>query len=281
MAEQEELERRPKVVAEIAAALTRDPASWVASAKAAESRGGFASETIVHLVRHVRAKPQQRRVMGELILALDQRVTRLVARWARGFDETGAEEIALEIGRAIIELVLGEGPPRTCEFLECSFDTAVKRRILNAVEKRDNRPKLHEVAWARRRAAWSEAYETAREEADQTGREPDVPRPPPEPGDSGATDVAMGVSPEAALATAEEGSRRPELLRAGLAAIKDPRHREALILHHFEGWPIESEDPDVETLCTRYDLEGRQVRRWIATAIAQAQRAMETHDDEP
>jgi DNA-directed RNA polymerase specialized sigma24 family protein len=237
--------RRPSVDDEIAHALARDPSTWGA---------GFESETIVHLVRHLHATSASWRVMGDLILILDRRVTRIVARHARGFDEVTTEEIALEVGRAVIELCLGEGPPRAADFLEASFSTAVKRRTLDAVVKRKHLAKPHEVAVAERRAR--------------------NPRPHDTPRDLEGMDGQTVADPEEALRSGGDAPAA-EMIRKGLAAIEDPRHREAVILHHLKGWPISVEDPKVATLCTHFGVTDRAIRKWIATAFAEMRRAIQ------
>jgi DNA-directed RNA polymerase specialized sigma24 family protein len=240
------------VTDEIAQALARDPSKW--------ARGGYESETIVHLVRHLRASKENARVMGDLILVLDRRVTRIVARWARGFDEVTTEEIALEVGRAVIEICLGEGPPRAADFLEASFTTGVKRRTLDAVAKRRHLAKPYEVAAAERRA--------------------EKPRRHDQPRDLEGVEGQTVADPEEAL---RSGGDPPaaDKIRAGLAAIQDPRHREAVILHHLKGWPITDKDPTVPTLCEHFGVTDRAIRKWIATAFAEMRRAITTGGDPP
>jgi DNA-directed RNA polymerase specialized sigma24 family protein len=82
------------------------------------------------------------------------------------------------------------------------------------------------------------------------------------------------LDPERALIARQQAVLGPEAIRAALANVRDPRHREAVVLHHLEGWPIVDQDPAIETLCKRFGVGDRQIRTWIATAFAQMRRAI-------
>jgi DNA-directed RNA polymerase specialized sigma24 family protein len=261
--------RRPAVIAEIESALPRPPATWVALANTPESRGGMSSEAMVHLVRRLRHEPDARRVFGQLALALDGRIAKVVQRWARGFDQVTTEEIALDVGRLVLELCIGDGSAQAADFLEASFSVGVKRHTLHAVEKRRRVPKPHAVAAA---LAKLERGERPVEGDGGPGGDPD---PEDDRGDLGGdprTDTAH--DPERTLVAAEASARTPEAIRAALAHVKNPRHREAVVLHHLEGWPITDQDPYTETLCRHFGVSDRQIRTWIATAFAQMRKSL-------
>jgi DNA-directed RNA polymerase specialized sigma24 family protein len=238
--------RRPEVLDEIRQALARDPSTW--------ARSGFQPETMAHLVRHLRAEKANARVMGDLILAVDRHVTRIVARFARGYDRVTTEEIALEVGRGVMELCLGEGPPNQAEFLEASFLTAVKRRTIDAVNKRNYAAKAYEAAMAVRKV--------------------EKPRPHDKPPDLEGVQGETVADPEEVLLSDADPPPAAEKIRLGLAAIKDPRHREAVILHYLKGWPISDKDPMALTLCSHFDVTDRAIRKWIATAFGEMRRAI-------
>jgi hypothetical protein len=59
-----------------------------------------------------------------------------------------------------------------------------------------------------------------------------------------------------------------------LAAVSDPRHREAVMLHHLHGWPITDKDPETPTLCKHFDMTARQIQNWIRTAFDEMRAAV-------
>jgi DNA-directed RNA polymerase specialized sigma24 family protein len=59
------------------------------------------------------------------------------------------------------------------------------------------------------------------------------------------------------------------LILEALEAIRDPRHREAFVLHCYSGWPIESIDPGDPSLSQLYNRTPRMVRNWLRTADRQ------------
>jgi DNA-directed RNA polymerase specialized sigma24 family protein len=228
---------------------------WVAAAKRGEGVRGMSSEAAAHLVRHLAERPDQRRVVGELVVALDARVTRIAARWTRGLDETTKEEIAIEVGQSIMELLLG---PRTerADILESLFLTAVKTRVLDAIDKRRRQAKPHEVAVAERKRANPKKYET------------------PEEAFGIDDETEEAIDPETRLIEAESAVDAGDAIRKALDHVKNPKHREAVVLHHLRGWPITDQDPATDTLCKRFGVGDRQIREWIATAFAQMRRAI-------
>jgi hypothetical protein len=248
-AEGRTLTRRAAVEAEIVAALTQAPKAWAAMAKRAEGPRGMSSEAIVHLVRHLAPRLDQRVAMGELLLVLDTRVCAVTRRFARGFDPTTTEEIALEVGQSVMEIMLGPESERS-DFLEASFREAVKGRVLNAVEKRRHMAKPHEVAKAGAKRKNPKKYEIVDE--------------------AFGIDDAHATDPQKRFLEAESEA----LVRNAIDRVKNPKHREAVILHHLRGWPITDQDPDAHSLCHHFGVSDRQIREGIATAFAQMRRAI-------
>jgi hypothetical protein len=244
------LVRRAEVEAEITAALTQDPKAWVAMAKRTE---GMCSETMVHLVRHLAARADQSRVMGELLLVLDARVCSIARRFARGFDETTTEEIALEVAQSLMELMLGQDRERG-DFLEVSFRGAVKGRVIDAADKRRRVAKPYEVLAAKAKRKNPKRYEIVEE--------------------AFGIDDTHASDPQKRLLAAESEAMGPELIKKAIDRVKNPKHREAVILHHLRGWPITDQDRDADCLCHHFGVGDRQIREWIATAFAQMRRAI-------
>lgn len=55
-------------------------------------------------------------------------------------------------------------------------------------------------------------------------------------------------------------------IREALAAIQDPRHRQAFVLHHYDDWPIETQDPLRPSVSGYFAVSSRTVRSWIRAA---------------
>jgi DNA-directed RNA polymerase specialized sigma24 family protein len=249
--------RPAKVEAEILDALDRDPATWAKLASPRHKDGGLGGEAIVNLIRRLRVQPSRQRLVGDLVLVLDQRVCGLVARWAKGFDTVTQEEIAIEVGQAIVELVLERSPSAAGEFLEVQFHSSVQHRILNAVQKR--KPAAED------RLAGDKKTRKRKQRIDYDVNKNDEEPAPLEPGD-----------PEDALSILVEREVVPakDRIRAALRHVSDRRHREAVVLHHLEGWPITDPDPKTATLCAYFDVSDRQIRNWIRTAFAEMRDAL-------
>lgn len=239
--------RRPDVEEQICRVRETDPATWPDLAKAPPgSDGRLKSETIVHLVRILRKRGEST-VAGQLIEQLIRRAGKITRTWAKGFDQTTTEEIVLEVGGRLIEFILAETPTRQSEFLEAAFATAVKRRTLRRVDQLQNQPRTYQFA----------RPTDAGDESDGTATNPLEAAPDGEP------------SPEE-VAIAWETS---DVLRSYVGAISNPKHREAVILRFFQGWPIESNDENRPSLCTHFSRSPRQISTWFTKAYEEVRAA--------
>jgi hypothetical protein len=179
--------RHVDVEEEIVRLLSEARSTWVAN--------GLKSETIVHLLRRLRAECDLE-TFGKLFEHLDKRIVRIVEDNAKGFDSVTTEEIAIKVGERIIQRILADPPTRSTEFLEIAFRQAVKRVTLNEVESRSNDPKLHQFA-------------------------------DPDGTDDGSGDYTAGtissvkdeeLSPQEGLVEAERLEMQPELIRKALGS---------------------------------------------------------------
>lgn len=48
--------------------------------------------------------------------------------------------------------------------------------------------------------------------------------------------------------------------------LLQPQHRDAFVLYHYSGWPIESNDPAVQTLSGLFQKSPRTIRHWLNQA---------------
>jgi hypothetical protein len=240
-------ERRPDVEEQICRVRETDPATWPDLAKAPQgSDVRLKSETIVHLVRVLRKRGEST-ITGQLIEQLICRAGKTTKTWAKGFDQATTEEIIFEVGGQLIELILAETPSRQSEFLEIAFAGAVKRRTLNAVERRESQP---------------QTYHFARSTDAGDGSDGTIANPL-----EGAADDEPGPH-EIVIAW-----ERQDELRKWIGAISNPKHREAVVLHYFEEWPIQCKDKAKPSLCTHFRISARQINNWFVKAFEEVRAA--------
>jgi hypothetical protein len=235
--------RHADVEAEIAEALGTDPATWTPKT--------LKSETLVHLVRWVWPN-NDGELIGKIIGELGRRLGRIVKDVASGLSESEAGELAADVAGKVNCLIFASVPSRQSEFLEVSFRSCVKRHSLKERAKVDER-KAHVLA------------ETSLGSAQSFGE------------DGGGIIASLAddePSPEDLAMKAELERLNPERVQNVLAAIANPLHREAVILHFLKDWPIESNDPQLPTLSTHFGKSGRQIQNWIKTAKKEVRTAL-------
>jgi hypothetical protein len=227
--------RRIEVEEEIVRALAFPPAQWEEMAKR-----GLSSEALVFLIRSIRNT--DRDVAGRLIKELNHRILRTAKRWCRGFDRLTTESILLAVEQKVIDLLLASVPTASSEYLEAVFDRKVKQYTLNEIDRISE----HTVvpASSLRIGADEEDPEQLHERI-----EDDAP------------------NPEQLLIEVQESIRRAQNLPKALAAIRDPRHRKAVLLHHVRGWPLSSQDPSTPSLARLFNKSPRQIHNWIKAAL--------------
>jgi DNA-directed RNA polymerase specialized sigma24 family protein len=228
--------RRQDVTAEIAQLLVTGTSSWTPD--------GLASETLVHLIRVLWKRGDEENLLGRFVHRLGRHIGRIAKDVAKGFDPTTTDEIVLNVGKDVVTLVFAESATRQSEFLEVAFRVAVKRRTLNEVQKRKNHPRQRQLASA------DGETNPLKSKADN------------------------GPTPEEIVIAAEESELGPERIRKGLAAITDPRHREAVVLHYLRGWPITDKNPETPTLCKRFGKSARQIQNWMNDAFDEMRAAL-------
>jgi DNA-directed RNA polymerase specialized sigma24 family protein len=236
----EPYKRRTDIEAKIIQALDRPSAEWPAMADAT-GEGRLPDEALVFLIRAI--QNGDRDLLGRLIYSISRRTAGIARHFAQGFDKDTTNGIIWNVEKEIIDLVLVEIPSRQSEFLEVAFRTAVERRTINIVAKQKQHPQPL-------RRAPAEPPEGEEEAERLTELVPDE-RP----------------GPEEILAELEDRTRRPELIKRAMAAVKDPRHLEAVILRHAHGWPITDKDPTKPTLARHFGVSGRQIQNWITDAL--------------
>lgn len=236
--------RRDAVEMQISAALALDPQHW----RDPDRRPGpWRLETLVYLIR-LRATAGDGHSVGALVAEFLAQAKRTMDRRAQGYGLADSEAIEIEVGDALVDLILAPVPTRMSEYLEVDARTMIAQRTDRVVLARRDLPKAHRFLTT--------------EADDDGGWSPTVERLP---------DTAL--DPLEHLLEAEAPSSDTRVRRL-LRAVTDPRHRKAFILKKLRGWPYDSPDSTVPTLCAHFAPVGeRQIRKWIATAIAQMRAA--------
>ncbi len=236
--------RHDAVEVEISAALAVDPQHWL-EANGRPKR--WRLETLVHLIR-LRAAASDGHMLGVLLAEFLARAKPTIDSRAQGYGLADSEAIEIEVGDALVDLILAPAPTRMSEYLEVDARTMIRQRTDRAVAQRTDLPKARHFL----------ATET-----DDDGGQSSTVEGLPDP----------SLDPLEHLLESEAAASKG-LVRRLLRAVKDPRHRKAFILHKLRGWPYASPDADVPTLCSHFAPVGeRQIRNWITTAIAQMRAA--------
>lgn len=230
--------RRPEVVEAIRAALARPATEWAALIDSGAG-GPMPPEAIVFLARRA-AHDGKRDIFGALIWVLAARVARSAKKRAGGFDRETVDEIVEAVERRIVDRVLQDPPSRQSEFLEVTFDLAVKRQTINAIEKRVEAPVSLTIG------------QCAADDEDSV------------PASELVADDAPG--PAELIDETHDPVRRHKLFESARKVVKNPRHYEAFVLFYKHGWPLSSEDPSKPTLAKRFGRTERQIRNWIRAA---------------
>lgn len=234
--------RHADVDAEIAELLETDPSTWMPKS--------LKSETLVHLVRGVRPNIDVD-LIGKIVRELGRRIVRIAKDFASGLSEFEADEFAADVAVKVNCLIFALVPSRQSEFLEVSFRYCVKRHSLKERVKVDER-RSHVLAES------SVASAQSRE-------------------DGGGIVASLAddePGPEGLTMEAELKRLAPETVQRALAAITNPLHREAVILHFLRDWPIKSNDPQIPTLSTHFGMSGRQIQNWITAAKEEMRTAL-------
>ncbi len=235
--------RRDDIEAEIGRAIAGDPTSWQIEP--------LKSETIVYLLRWLRRHGKDA-MLGPLLDHLARRISRIAKDFVQDCDKSTAEDIVTRVGEDVVDQVFAQTVSRQSEFLEISFRQAVRRRTLNQIEKRKSQPRFVQFSSA------------AGNQTDRDDR-------------SSNTIEALASAdpnPEDAVLESETRALTPERIRTGLAAITDARHREAIILHFLQGWPITDQNPETPTLTRHFRVSARSISTWIKGALAEMRDAI-------
>jgi DNA-directed RNA polymerase specialized sigma24 family protein len=229
--------REPAVEEQIRAALRSDPAALVERAAVRDQASPvyLREECLVYLVREFALQGEAAHV-ATLSEALLGRCTRFIHGRLLVLGAQAAEDAYCEVVARLFDLILDVGSDRG-DFLQVRFWVALEKMVISAFGR--------------------QVKEQAR-----TRRHVPLTALPGEDGDEDEQHVAPGT-----LQAGEPRSAPDQalLVREALAALDEP-YRTAVILRHYEGWPIEDRDPTVPTISRYFNKTPRTIRNWMATA---------------
>lgn len=148
---------------------------------------------------------------GGIFYELHRRIPPLAGRWIRDFDPTMTDLILSNLETVIFDLILNPKGTAQTDCLEVAFGQAVKRRAINMAEKYRNDP------MARRGEIAEDAHSLPEQEVGEAGRP----------------------------------TLDPELLQKAYEKVKDPEDLKMFKLYYVEGVPIQSSDPEADSLMRR------------------------------
>jgi DNA-directed RNA polymerase specialized sigma24 family protein len=239
------------VEAQIVSALALPPPKLVARARIRDkdSPEYLKEECLVYLIR---AYQQEEDL--ELVNALADALLRRCARWVVGrFRAFGLErddalmayqELVDDMIEAIIDLDSDRG-----DFFQVRFWRGLRSRLLNVHDRwvrSLKREQLHD----------SLSVPVGAVRGDE---------------DASTESSESGVNLEERVGSGEDIALDAEqriVIQEALLTIRDPRHREAFVLRHFEGWPLEADDPRDPCLSRHFDVSVKTIFNWLKTAEA-------------
>jgi len=243
--------RHPRVKAEIQRLLGLGQSQWRGQA------ADLQNETLVCLIHLMRDDNSE--VRGALIWELLKRVRSRARKHRAGTRKFDMEQFASNAEMHVLKLVLSKEPSRERDFLEMRFGWELKN-LLNKLwgQFKDS---VGDIVEIRR---WSPGAHDEPEDGEITRQALEQ-----------VADPAAG--PLDNLLNIDMTKRRHRLLQRLLAAVTDPRHLKAVILHYAHGIPIASSKRGKDCLTRRFRKEQWEIKQWIATAMKEMRAALDVY----
>ena len=198
-------------------------------------------ESLVYLIRHYYGSGNSVCVsfLSESLLS---RCATFINRYLRSLEEDSTEEgydaVVEQLFTRILDLENDRG-----DFLQVRFWLALKRLTVQVYRKQLKQVKREQEDLPLTSLA---GYDT--EDSDELSPNMVVPTP----------DSAM-------VRSAESEFIENHVIQAALQQLEEPV-RTAYLLRHYEGWPIEDQDPAVRTISNHFEKTPRTIRNWLAKA---------------
>jgi len=198
-------------------------------------------ECLVYLIRHYH-RAGERRLVNDLAEALLRRCANLINKHLRSLDaeaaRDGYNDVVERLFRQILDLDSDRG-----DFLQVRFWLALESLAVRAYRQ--------QLTLHKRAQGTVPMSSLAGDDNDQNDEAERVVRP-------------RGLV-EAASPSGEPMVIRNDLIRDALSRIDEP-YRSAFLLKHFEGLPIEDQDPNVRTISRLFGKNPRTIRNWLKKA---------------
>ena len=206
------------------------------------------SEAITYFV--VRTPRGDERAFGGMMLELVRRGMRTARRELLGVDRAAARDIIEDVEGRLLELLLSKQPSLKRDFLEMSFAKAVELYTLNRFRDYLRSPLGGRAVFDKH---WEKDVEVL---------EPLDLMPSGDPG------------PHDALLRLQDTKERHRLLRIACQAVEDRLVLKALILHHGYGWPVNSTDRKIPSLCRHFNVSERTMYRMLGESMSAMRKAL-------
>ncbi|MGI8546815.1 MAG: hypothetical protein ACR2M1_05690 [Gemmatimonadaceae bacterium] len=249
--------RTVEVDAQIASALRLSSNELTARAKVRDRDAPdfLKEECLVYFIRvHHRAADL------DTVNALSQVLLERCALWitrrfrALGLDKEDALTAYQQLVSEMIDAIIDPGSDRG-EFFQVRFWRALRCRLLNAYD------------------AWLRANKRDAQYDSLTGSISGPNDADDDAGNHERLEERLGSGEDLAL-----DLEHRTMIQEALLAIRDEQHREAFVLRHFEGWPLEAADPHGACLSRRFRVSVKTVYNWLQTAEADLAAWRDTRD---
>lgn len=198
-------------------------------------------ECLVYLIRHYH-RLQERYLVSDLAEALLARCARTIDSNLRALGdearEDGAQDVVEQLFQQIMDLESDRG-----DFFQVRFWAGLQRLRTRAFGRQ---------LTLRKRVQATVRFSSVAGYSQDSGEEGD---PVVQPGDEANVSVPSG---EATVV-------QNDVIRDALGRLDEP-FRSAFLLKHYEGWPIEHQDPTVQTISRLYGKDPRTIRNWLRKA---------------
>jgi DNA-directed RNA polymerase specialized sigma24 family protein len=229
--------RDPGVEAQIEEALNLQPEELLEKASAGNTRDGayLKEETLVYLIREHHRKGERRLVEG-LAEALLSRSTPYIRGKLRTLGADRLEDAESEVVEMLFTRILDFESDRG-DFFQVRYWAFLNRLLADEFRKQVGQLKKVKDDVA---PDWIHGSE------------------PSDDGEAGSHYVPP----------AHAGGLRQDqqvLLKEALGALDEP-YRTLVVLRYYDGWPVESNDPEELTISKHFNKTPRTIRNWLAAA---------------
>ena len=191
-------------------------------------------ESLVYLIRHFRQAKDRQRV-NELSECLLNRCAKWIYSKLRGLEADARDDGYSEVVQALFSRILDLTSDRG-DFIQVRFWTVLQRLTVDAFRKQVNQQNLE----------WTGGYDQDRI-------------------DALTKQGAVMVPTVSAVRSVESEATDKILIEAALQQLEEP-YRATFILRHYYGWPIENQNPDIQTISRHFGKTPRTIRNWLARA---------------